>query len=66
MPTSETPAAYIDLGFCVRREADGALIPKDPANRDFAEFLAWVAAGGTPERGESPLGDVPQGLLGAP
>lgn len=56
----------MDLGFCVRREADGALIPKDPANRDFAEFLAWVAAGGTPERGESPLGDVPQGLLGAP
>lgn len=31
----------------IRRLADGACIPLDPANRDYAEFLAWEAAGNT-------------------
>ena len=31
------------------RKADGAQIPKDPANKDYAEYLEWVAAGNTPE-----------------
>lgn len=31
----------------VQRE-DGAVIPADPQNRDYAEFLAWQAAGNTP------------------
>jgi hypothetical protein len=26
---------------------DGATIPPDPANRDYAEYLDWVAAGNT-------------------
>lgn len=26
-----------------------AWIPRDPANRDYAEFLAWQEAGNTPE-----------------
>jgi hypothetical protein len=30
----------------VIRASDGAHIPNDPANRDYAEFLAWVEAGG--------------------
>lgn len=28
----------------IRRHSDGACIPADPANRDYAEFLAAVAA----------------------
>jgi hypothetical protein len=31
---------YTDLGQCLRRESDGAAIPKDPANRDYQEALA--------------------------
>ena len=33
----------------VLRLSDGAHIPADPANRDYAEYLAWVADGGVPE-----------------
>lgn len=28
------------------RISDGAYIPKDPENRDYAEYLAWVESGG--------------------
>jgi hypothetical protein len=33
----------------VIRIADGASIPADPANRDYAAYLAWKAAGGVPD-----------------
>ncbi|WP_159728409.1 DUF4376 domain-containing protein [Methylosinus sp. Ce-a6] len=33
---------------CIRRDADGALIPADPGNRDYRDYLAWVAAGNAP------------------
>lgn len=29
------------------RTADGAFIPADPANTDYAAYLAWVADGNT-------------------
>lgn len=39
-------------GGGVIRLSDGALVPHDGANRDYNEYLAWVAAGGIvePER----------------
>jgi len=33
----------------VIRTADGAWIPNDPANRDYAEYLEWVEDGGVPD-----------------
>ena len=30
----------------IRRTADNAFVPNDPANRDYAEYLAWLATPG--------------------
>jgi hypothetical protein len=32
----------------VKRVADNAFIPFDPANTDYAEYLKWLEAGNTP------------------
>jgi hypothetical protein len=32
----------------IKRLADNAFIPLDPANTDYAAYLEWVAAGNTP------------------
>ncbi len=36
----------------VLRKADNAYIPADNANRDYQEYLEWVAEGNTPEEAE--------------
>ena len=35
------------------RIADGASIPGDPANRDYAEYLEWVEEGNTPDAADA-------------
>ncbi len=32
----------------IKRIADNAFIPFDPANTDYAEYLRWIEAGNTP------------------
>ena len=40
------------LADCIKRLSDNALIPKDEGNKDYQEYLEWVAEGNTPEEAE--------------
>ena len=33
---------------CIKRVLDNAIIPFDPANTDYQDYLKWVAEGNTP------------------
>jgi hypothetical protein len=41
-------------GDTILRTTDGAFIPPDPANRDYAAYLAWLEEGNTPEPAPAP------------
>jgi hypothetical protein len=36
------------------RDEDGAFVPFDPANRDYAEYLAWLDEGNQPTPATAP------------
>jgi hypothetical protein len=37
---------------CIKRTADNAFIPFDPANTDYQAYLKWLEEGNTPEPAE--------------
>ena len=43
----------------IQRILDNAFIPDDPDNRDYAEYLRWVAAGNTAENYVAPPPPIP-------
>jgi hypothetical protein len=51
----------LTAGDSIIRTEDGAYIPPDPANRDYAEYLQWVEGGGVPDPyvPPEPVPDVP-------
>jgi len=47
-------AYQLTQGDAILRITDGAFIPPDPANTDYAAYLAWVEEGNTPEPAPEP------------
>jgi hypothetical protein len=39
---------------CIKRLADNAFIPFDPANTDYQAYLRWLEAGNTPLPADEP------------
>jgi len=39
---------YTSEVSCIKRLADNAFIPLDPANTDYQKYLEWLAEGNTP------------------
>ena len=42
------PDTYFGTAQCIKRIADNAFIPFDPANTDYQEYLKFLAEGGQP------------------
>ena len=58
MTQAMTNAMYqLTATDCILRTTDNAFIPLDPANTDYAAYLAWVEAGNMPE--PAPIPDPP-------
>lgn len=50
MTQTITNAMYqLTQGDTILRTTDGAFIPPDPANTDYAAYLAWLEEGNTPD-----------------
>jgi hypothetical protein len=44
----QLPDQFGQPAQCIKRIADNAFIPFDPDNRDYVEYLAWLAEGNVP------------------
>jgi hypothetical protein len=44
----------LTTGTSILRLSDGASIPADESNTDYAAYLEWLAAGNTPEPAPEP------------
>lgn len=42
------PDTPFGVATCIKRTADNAFIPFDPANTDYQEYLRWLADGNEP------------------
>ena len=49
------PNTTVGPATSIRRLADNAFIPMDPDNRDYAEYLAWLAEGNQPLPADAPV-----------
>ena len=45
----------LTTGDMILRLEDNAFIPQNPANNDYAAYLAWLEEGNTPEPAPEPM-----------
>jgi hypothetical protein len=48
------PDQYGQPAQCIKRLADNAFIPFDPANTDYQTYLEWLAEGNVPLPADTP------------
>ena len=48
------PDTLMSKETCIKRIADNAFIPFDPANTDYQEYLKWLAEGNEPLPADTP------------
>ena len=48
------PDTIMGAAQCIKRIADNAFIPFDPANTDYQQYLKWLEEGNIPEPAEAP------------
>jgi hypothetical protein len=53
------PDTPMGAATCIKRIADNAFIPFDPANTDYQKYLEWLAEGNLPILADAEEGNVP-------